>query len=595
LLLLFALLGGLLWVVLHRYGMVVYALDDAYIHLAMARSLALHGTWGLVPGEFANSSSSPLWTLLLAALVRLFGTSPAIPLALNWICAALLLLVVHFALREVSHSRAWRFLVLALVIFWTPLPSLVFTGQEHVLQSLLTLVCLLRLPSAGARVESHPVPAPGPTGRAGPATGDATLCGFAFLLVGTRFEGLFVVLLLSLTLGWRGRLKSAFLVALAGAAPVLILGVVSAAHGWYWLPNPILLKGNLLKGGSIAALADFARHAYRQALANPHMLLLIAASLALLSAAGASARPSEHAPLRRPRRSGAEPASGGRYLQASAAGGPGRDHVIALAAWVALCALHLQFARLKWFYRYEAYLVAAGVVLAARLLLAASPWGRAKELTGRIAAAAGLALALWAAAALTDRGAEALARVPKACGNIFEQQIQVAEFLDAHFEGQTVAVNDVGAVAFFGNVRVLDLWGLASLDVARARLHGIFDRNAIESLAREEGCALAVVYDAWYEPGAFGGIPPGRPGGLPASWQRVQQWRIRDNVVAGEDAVSFYALDSRGVQPLAEALTRYAPSLPPRVTALPLEIPAPGTLEPLHFPPPGIATPEGGR
>ena len=42
--------------------------DDAYITLAYARNLALHGTWGLLSDVESNTATSPLWVLLLAAV-----------------------------------------------------------------------------------------------------------------------------------------------------------------------------------------------------------------------------------------------------------------------------------------------------------------------------------------------------------------------------------------------------------------------------------------------------------------------------------------------------------------------------------------------
>ena len=48
-------------------------IDDAYITLDYARSLAQHGQWALVPGHPANTATSPLNVLLLAGLIVLSG------------------------------------------------------------------------------------------------------------------------------------------------------------------------------------------------------------------------------------------------------------------------------------------------------------------------------------------------------------------------------------------------------------------------------------------------------------------------------------------------------------------------------------------
>jgi hypothetical protein len=44
-----------------------FPLDDAWIHQTYARNLALRGEWAFIPGQASGGSTSPLWTVLLAA------------------------------------------------------------------------------------------------------------------------------------------------------------------------------------------------------------------------------------------------------------------------------------------------------------------------------------------------------------------------------------------------------------------------------------------------------------------------------------------------------------------------------------------------
>src|SRR5262245_57402175 len=75
-------------------GHFVYLTDDPAIHLSVANNVAFHGTWGVVPGHFQSASSAPLWTLVLAAYLRVlpFGTDLA-PFFLN-LAAGICLLVI---------------------------------------------------------------------------------------------------------------------------------------------------------------------------------------------------------------------------------------------------------------------------------------------------------------------------------------------------------------------------------------------------------------------------------------------------------------------------------------------------------------------
>ncbi|MCB0077028.1 MAG: hypothetical protein KDD73_06350 [Anaerolineales bacterium] len=128
-------------------GNLVYALDDAYIHMAISKHFAQAGIWGITPFEWSSSSSSPLWGLILAAFTRLFGDAIVWPLLLNLVSAIVLLFFCAWATyglrpaERVSKRARWYLLaVLIVVVVAVPLPTLVLMGMEHTLQSLLVVV-----------------------------------------------------------------------------------------------------------------------------------------------------------------------------------------------------------------------------------------------------------------------------------------------------------------------------------------------------------------------------------------------------------------------------------------------------------------------
>ena len=60
-------------ILLLNSGLMVYNIDDAYIHLALAENI-IRGHYGVNLGEFSSPSSSILWPFILAPFSRLgFG------------------------------------------------------------------------------------------------------------------------------------------------------------------------------------------------------------------------------------------------------------------------------------------------------------------------------------------------------------------------------------------------------------------------------------------------------------------------------------------------------------------------------------------
>src|SRR5689334_6893731 len=79
----------------HTQGVFSYPLDDAFIHMAVAKNVAEHHIWGISAHEFQSASSSILYTLLLAGLFKIFSVHVILPFIVNVAAAVVLLLVLQ--------------------------------------------------------------------------------------------------------------------------------------------------------------------------------------------------------------------------------------------------------------------------------------------------------------------------------------------------------------------------------------------------------------------------------------------------------------------------------------------------------------------
>jgi hypothetical protein len=148
---------------------------------------------------------------------------------------------------------------------------------------------------------------------------------------------------------------------------------------------------------------------------------------------------------------------------------------------------------------------------------------------------------------LALRGTRSLITTPKASHNIYEQQIQMARFIAQYYPDQPIVIQDVGAISYFSDPRVVDLVGLGSPAVARLKLVAAFHGAAVDGVA--QGSKIAIVYDKMARP----------------LWKKVGSWGIPDNVVCEESRVSFYAIDPEEELRLIASLREFAPLLPATV------------------------------
>lgn len=522
-----ALLGGVVFLLVvplvlvlrSTGGHLVCASDDPYIHMAMAKNLVESGVWGVSRGEFSSSSSSPLWTLVLAGWFALFGVQETAPILLNFVVAGALSVVSWrlFASQARGASEAFLAFATLILLVSTPMSALVFIGQEHLLQTLLTLVVVV----LSVRVLLEERGGEGGSGRM--SRNMRALLVLTPLYTATRYEGAALVGVVCGLLVLRRKWGGAAALGAVAALPIVLYGAYSLAHGAAFLPNSVLLRMDHTNAASAEPplFAAFGGTALEALWRTKHLLGLTVVSMILF--------------VQRYRRVGFwEP------IQLMA--------VVFVLATLA----HLQFGKTGWFFRYEAYLVALGVfqtTLAVRELVRIP----ARRAVPALAIAGVVAIAGYA---LLPRAARSFRLIHRGATNIFEQQVQMGRFLREYYAGSTVALNDIGAPTFFGDVRCLDLVGLANFGIATRMRAGDYATADIDRVAKEEGATIAIVYESWFE----------RFGGLPSSWKRAGTWRIWDNVVCGSDTVSFFAVEPEAFAPLVTRLRAFDASLPDRVT-----------------------------
>jgi len=479
-------------------GFFGYPIDDTYIHMAMGKHLIMDGYWGVSQFGFSSSTSYPLWTFLITVSYMVFGVNDYSPFLLALISGTLIIFYSHSILS--TKLDAFRIKIyLSTIIIFTPLAMLTLSGMEHLLHALLTIILLF---TAIEYLDNFQ------------ASRKSTLLIILIsaVITITRYEGLFLIFSLCLILLLQRRFVQSILIGAAGLLPIIVYGFFSISKGWMFLPNSVLLKGNSLQL-SLEGFLLFFQRLLTNILLAPHIFILLLASIGVFFWA-----------KQRQITSNKE-----KYLT---------------TLYVMTGYLHMQFASVGWFYRYDAYLVLTGILLIAWIAAQGLKTARSTEQGNLLKNSAFLLLGVLLIMPLTIRAAMSHSQYPTATKNIHDQQSQMALFITKYYGGSVIAANDIGAINYIADVKTLDLFGLASLDVAQAKRNGNYDADTIQELVLDNGVEIIVIYDAWFKDNR------------PSEWIEVGKWKIANNVVCADDTVTFYvpeeSFKSKAVKSLQE-------------------------------------------
>ena len=420
-------------------GHFIYALDDPYIHLALAENLA-HGHYGINPTELSSPSSSALWPFLL---IPFAGTALHAYVPLFWnilfgsISAGLIGWIVSTwpPLRDEHHRMpVWQQAITALLLMLAAnLVSLTFVGMEHVLQVLLSICCAVGMMEA---LSDRKIP---------------TWC-LAAAVVGpmVRYEDLALTVAICFALVGAKQWKKTVAVLGLSVMPVIAFSTFLVSRGLPFLPMSVLIKGNAyVEGGPLYKVFKQVRSDIFQGLVDPERFSMVVLFLIFV----------------------------GLTWKAET-----RLHRFTFLGATFLGAAQILIGRFGWFFRYEVYAVIFLLLICVRVLS-----DRPKFMFGYFA----LGLVACASPFL-----QAMDLTVAASREIYRQQYQMHRFVTEFYHGD-YAVNDLGLVSFQRRpgVYVLDVFGLASVEASQER-----NKSAawLDGIVKRHNLNLAMLYPDWF-------------------------------------------------------------------------------------------------
>ena len=421
-------------------GHFVYALDDPYIHLALAENLA-HGHYGINPTEFSSPSSSILWPFLL---IPFAGTRLHVWLPLVWNLlfgtAAAALIGSAVGRWPMNHAEpaktAWirQAATAVTLLFIANLPGLTFLGMEHVLQILLAIACALGIAEV---LEGRPIP--------------KWSLAAAIIAPSVRYEDLALTLAVCLVLLFTGERKKSLATGFLSLIPPAIFSAILWSRSHALLPMSVLVKGGAYNQATerSSALKLLGDNLYADLTQSPRYLIL-----ALFVAFIALAIQAKTLP---------------------------RRTVFLASALVA--ALQLTVGRFGWFHRYEVY----ALIFLVLILLQVVAETRQPR----------FAFYLLALSAFAFPYIQGTIETSSSAFQVYAQQYQMHRFVTQFYSGD-YAVNDLGLTSFERrpNAYVLDVYGLASAEAATQP-----DKSAewLAAIVARHHVPLAMLYEEWFD------------------------------------------------------------------------------------------------
>lgn len=234
---------AVLWI---NGGMLIYTLDDPYIHIDLARRI-FSGHYGININEYSAPSSSIVWPLLLAPFTPLGHLMLWVPLILNIGFSFLTFSLFNQLLKNVGFG--YRFVILGGWFLATNFYGLIFNGMEHCLQ--VYLITVIAIDILHKEFESRP------------ATRNGVYLAILMLPL-VRYEGLAVSLPVLAYLFCKGERLKPVAYGAALVAAIALFSLFLSHLGLGYLPSSVIAKSDTTGLSSIVmnAIGQFEKYGW---------------------------------------------------------------------------------------------------------------------------------------------------------------------------------------------------------------------------------------------------------------------------------------------------------------------------------------------
>ena len=491
-------------------GVLVYPIDDTYIHLAVARNLVQHHVWGVSGHEFASASSSVLYPIVLAGIFVVTGVQTIVPFVVNVLAALAFMYALKKWMDRQGLGLMEQLIVMIGTILLTPLPTIVLVGMEHTLHLLFFFLFITSFAETIAKGTKLSWPT----------------YLWAALLIATRFEGLPAVALACLVLLTQRKWLMAVQLGVIAVLPVVVFGAISASHNGFFLPNAVVLKPALPPMNANALSYYFSNQLIPRLFKTTTYTTLAIQRLLIII------------PL--------------VFLVYLRSFKERTEFYYLLVLLMGVSFIHVALAVFSAHLRYEAYLAGTAIPVLLTVLVKYRP----QDLRGALRRydLALVALGLFLLAPFLTRSWTAFSNIGLGSIWIHDQQYQMGQFIHQYYDKEGVTFNDIGAVSYYSEGRKLDILGLGNNDVAHFRHDHpalyLRDPTFNDSLARQKGVRVGVIYEPVLSAYA-------------QHWKKVASWDIPfENPIPFYDSVSWYAVDTAEAVNLSRNLKRFQRRMP---------------------------------